>query len=64
MADMRHDLGAGPTGNWAVFGFQGIAPYEFDFEAPVYAGSSGAFRLKISQDWLFTQKLRLTRSSI
>lgn len=62
MAGVRHDLGTGPTRNWAAFGFQGIAPYEFEFEATAYAGPSGrtAFRLKTSQDWLFTQKLILT----
>jgi copper resistance protein B len=62
MVGIRHDLGTGPTRNWTAFGFQGIAPYEFDFEATAYMGPSGrsAFRLKISQDWLFTQKLILT----
>lgn len=62
MVGVRHDLGTGPTRNWASFGFQGIAPYEFEFEATAYAGPSGrtAFRLKTSQDWLFTQKLILT----
>ena len=62
MAGMRHDPGTGLTRNWAAFGFQGIAPYEFEFEATVYAGSSGsrAFRLKTSGDWLFTQKLILS----
>lgn len=62
MVGMRHDLGTGPTRNWAAFGFQGIAPYEFEFEATAYAGSSGrsAFRLKTAQDWLFTQKLILS----
>jgi copper resistance protein B len=61
MAGMRHDLGVGPTRNWAAFGFQGIAPYEFEFEATAYAGPSGrsALRIKTSQDWLFTQKLIL-----
>lgn len=62
MAGVRHDLGIGPTRNWAAFGFQGIAPYEFEFEATVYAGPSGrsAFRLKTAQDWFYTQKLILT----
>jgi copper resistance protein B len=62
MAGMRHDLGTGPTRNWAAFGFQGIAPYEFEFETTAYVGPSGrtALRLKTSQDWLFTQNLILT----
>jgi len=62
MLGMRHDLGTGPTRNWAAFGFQGITPYEFEFETTAYAGPSGrtALRLKTSQDWLFTQKLILT----
>ena len=61
MAGMRHDLGDGPTRNWAALGVQGVAPYEFETEATFYLGPSGrsAFRLKASQDWLFTQKLIL-----
>jgi copper resistance protein B len=62
MAGMRHDFGTRPTRNWAAFGLQGIAPYEFEFEATVYAGPSGrsALRIKTAQDWLLTQKLILT----
>ncbi len=62
MAGMRHDLGVGPKRNWLALGVQGITPYEFEFKATVYATPSGrgAFRLKTSQDWLFTQKLILT----
>ena len=62
MTGVRHDFGTGPERSWAAFGFQGITPYEYEFEATAYAGPSGrtAFRLKTSQDWLFTQKLILT----
>ncbi len=62
MLGVRHDIGIGPTRNWIALGIQGIAPYKFEFEATVYAGPSGrsAFRLKTSQDWLFTQRLILT----
>ncbi len=62
MAGMRHDFGTGPNRNWAALGLQGIAPYEFEFEATVYAGPSGrsALRIKTAQDWLLTQKLILT----
>ncbi len=62
MVGIRHDLGIGPARNWAALGVQGIAPYEFEFAATLYAGSAGrsAFRLITSQDWLFTQRLILT----
>ncbi len=62
MVGVRHDIGIGPTRNWMALGIQGIAPYKFEFEATLYAGPSGrsAFRLKTSQDWLFTQRLILT----
>ena len=62
MVGVRHDIGIGPTRNWIALGIQGIAPYKFEFEATVYAGPSGrsAFRLKTSQDWLFSQRLILT----
>ncbi|HET8711528.1 MAG TPA: copper resistance protein B [Spongiibacteraceae bacterium] len=61
MLGMRHDLGDGPTRNWAALGVQGIAPYDFETEATFYVSSSGrsALRLKASQDWLFTQRLVL-----
>lgn len=62
MVGVRHDLGSGPERNWLALGIQGLAPYAFEFEATFYVGPSGrsAFRLKTSQDWLFTQRLVFT----
>lgn len=56
------NLATGPSRNWLALGVQGVAPYEFETEATLYLGPSGrtAFRLKTSQDWLFTQRLILT----
>ncbi|WP_240151509.1 copper resistance protein B [Oleiagrimonas citrea] len=61
MLGARHDLGVGPTRNWAALGIQGLAPYQFDFEGTVYLGPSGrsALRVRTSQEWLFTQRLIL-----
>jgi len=61
MLGARHDLG-GPSRDWLALGVQGTAPYEYEIEATLYAGSSGrtAARFKASQDWLFTQKLILS----
>lgn len=57
----RHDLGTGPARNWAAFGIQGLAPYQFNYESTLYLGPSGrsALRLRASQEWLFTQRLIL-----
>lgn len=59
---IRHDFGPGPKRNWGAVGVLGLAPYQFDVEATAYMGSSSrtAFRLKVSQDWLFTQNLILS----
>lgn len=61
MLGARHDLGPGPTRNWLAVGLQGIAPYKFDDQATLYLGPGGrsALRLRISQEWLFTQRLIL-----
>lgn len=58
---MRHDLGEGPSRDWAAFGVEGLAPYWFALEATGYLGSSGrtAARLRASYDVLFTQRLVL-----
>lgn len=57
----RRDFGEGPDRNWAAFGVQGLAPYWFDVEATVYAGTSGrtAARVELQYDILFTQRLIL-----
>jgi copper resistance protein B len=62
MLGARHDFGQGqPTRNWAAFGVQGLAPYQFDFESTIYLGPSGrsALRLRATREWLFTQRLIL-----
>ncbi|WP_113065196.1 copper resistance protein B [Oleiagrimonas sp. MCCC 1A03011] len=59
---VRHDGGEGPSRDWVAFGVQGLAPYWFDVQAEVYAGSSGrtAARVEVEYDVLFTQRLILT----
>lgn len=61
MLGVRHDLSPGPSRDWLAIGIQGLAPYQFEFEASAYAGTGGrtAVRLRASQEWLFTQRLIL-----
>jgi copper resistance protein B len=58
---IRHDLGDGPSRNWAAFGVQGLAPYWFDLQATAYVGGSGrtAARVEAEYDVLLTQRLIL-----
>ncbi len=58
---VRHELGDGPTRNWAAVGIQGLAPYWFELEATAYIGPSGrtAARLRAEYELLFTQRLIL-----
>lgn len=58
---IRHDLGGGPSRDWAAFGVQGLTPYWFDFEATAYVGQSGrtALRLEAEYEILFSQRLIL-----
>ncbi|MGB4858875.1 MAG: copper resistance protein B [Dokdonella sp.] len=60
-AGVRHDLGEGPSRNWAAFGVQGLAPYWFEVEATAYVGESGrtALRLEAEYELLLTQRLVL-----
>ncbi len=60
-AGLRHDLGQGPTRDWAALGVQGLAPYWFDLEATAYIGQSGrtALRVEAGYELLFTQRLIL-----
>ena len=60
-AGLRHDLGEGPTRDWAAIGVQGLAPYWFDLEATAYIGQSGrtALRVEAEYELLFTQRLIL-----
>lgn len=58
---VRHDMGYGPTRDWVALGVQGLAPYWFELEATVYAGSQGrrAMRVRADYELLFTQRLIL-----
>ena len=58
---VRHDFGDGPGRTWAAFGFQGLAPYWFDVQAPAYVGQGGrtALRFEPEYDLLLTQRLIL-----
>ena len=60
-AGVRHDLGDGPSRNWAAFGVQGLAPYWFEVEATAYVGEAGrtALRLEAEYELLLTQRLIL-----
>jgi copper resistance protein B len=58
---VRQNLGDGPGRTWLAVGFQGLAPYWFDFEATVYVGDAGrtAARVKTEYEILITQRLIL-----
>ena len=58
---LRSDLDSRPTRNWAAFGFQGLAPYFFDFEVTGFVSGEGhlAAKLEASYDFLLTQRLIL-----
>ncbi|HIA08816.1 MAG TPA: copper resistance protein B [Chromatiaceae bacterium] len=58
----RHDSRPEPDRDWAVIGFQGVAPYWFEIDAAVFIGESGqtAVRLEAEYEALFTQQLILT----
>ncbi len=58
----RRDIGAGPKRNWAAIGVEGVLPFNIEFEATAYAGSSGrsALALKAEYDLLLTQRLIFT----
>lgn len=59
---LRQDFEPDPDRSWGVLGVQGLAPYFFEVEAALFAGSSGdtAARLKAEYEWLFTQRLILS----
>jgi copper resistance protein B len=51
-----------PAQNWAVFGFQGIAPYFFEVDTSLFIGESGqsALRLEAEYEFMLTQRWVLT----
>ncbi len=61
---IRSDLGIDTltNRNWAVVGFQGLAPYFFEVDTALFIGESGrtALRFEAEYEVLFTQKLILT----
>jgi copper resistance protein B len=58
----RRDFQPTPTRDWAVIGFQGLAPYFFEINTAAFIGDSGrtALRLEAEYELLITQKLILT----
>ena len=61
---VRSDLGIDnlTNRNWAVFGFQGLAPYYFEIDTAFFIGENGRTALRVDAEYeiLFTQKLILT----
>jgi copper resistance protein B len=59
---VRRDFKPIPTRNWAVLGFQGLAPYFFEIDTALFIGEEGrsALRLEAEYEILFTQKLILS----
>jgi copper resistance protein B len=58
---IRHDFKPGESQNWAAFGLQGLALYNFESEITGFVGDSGqtALRLKGEYDILITNRLIL-----
>lgn len=58
----RRDIRPEPTRDWAVIGFQGLAPYWFEIEATAFFSDNGrtAARLEAEYEILLTQRLILT----
>ncbi|GBQ13755.1 copper resistance protein B [Swaminathania salitolerans] len=58
---IRVDLDSGPTRTWAAFGLQGLALYQFEFQATGYVSDRGRFasRFEGSYDILITNRLIL-----
>ena len=61
-AGWRHESQPGPNRDWAVIGFQGLAPYFFEVDAAAFIGKHGrtAIRLEAEYEILFSQRLILT----
>lgn len=61
-AGIRKDFQPAPDRSWAVIGFQGVMPYEFEVETALFAGEGGrtALRLSAEYEFLLTQRLILT----
>jgi copper resistance protein B len=61
-AGWRHDFRPRQSRDWLALGVQGLAPYEFDVEANLFAGGNGqlAGRFRADYELLFTQRLILS----
>jgi copper resistance protein B len=59
---LRTDLEPSPERNWAVLGWQGVAPYFLEIDAALFIGESGRTELRLSAEYemLLTQKLILS----
>lgn len=60
-AGVRQDNGFGPSRTYAVFGFQGLAPYWFEVDAAAFLSERGdlSARIEAEYDLRFTQRLLL-----
>ncbi|GAO00731.1 copper resistance protein CopB [Komagataeibacter xylinus NBRC 13693] len=58
---VRADIDDGPTRTWGALGVQGLALYEFEFQATAYVSDRGRFATRIegSYDFLLTNRLIL-----
>jgi copper resistance protein B len=61
-AGLRHDAEAPLQKNWAVLGFQGLAPYFFEMETDFFLSEEGdvGLRVKAEYELLLGQRLILT----
>lgn len=59
---VRRDVVDGVTQNWAVIGFEGLAPYFFEIDAALFLAEAGqaAVRVNAEYELLFTQRLILS----
>lgn len=60
-AGARYDLDSAPGRAWAALGVEGLAPYQLQVSATLFASDAGHFaaRAEGSWDWLLTQRLIL-----
>ncbi|QHC35656.1 copper resistance protein B [Komagataeibacter xylinus] len=60
-AGVRADIDDGPTRTWGALGVQGLALYQFEFQATAYVSDRGRFasRIEGSYDFLLTNRLIL-----
>lgn len=58
---VRRDFDPVPERNWAVIGFQGVAPYYIEIDTALFLGESGrsAFRFEAEYEQMLTQRLVL-----